>query len=76
VRAIRMGVHVSMGARQAVRAVGSALGTEAPRVNTVAPQVPLPSSPGAIEHVMMRASAVQHARPRGGADPSPYTFLS
>lgn len=47
-RAIRVGVHVSMGARQAVRAVGSALGMEAPRVNTVARQVPLLSSPGAI----------------------------
>jgi DNA polymerase-3 subunit alpha len=31
-RSIRVGVHVSMGARQAVRAVGSALGMEAPRV--------------------------------------------
>ena len=53
-RAIRVGVHVSMGARQAVRAVGGALGMEAPRVNTVARQVPLLSSPGAIENVMMR----------------------
>jgi DNA polymerase III subunit alpha len=54
-RSIRVGVHVNMGARQAVRAVGSALGMEAPRVNTVARQVPLLSSPGAIENVMMRA---------------------
>ncbi len=50
-RAIRVGVHVSMGARQAVRAVGSALGVEAPRVNTVTRQVPLLSSTGAIENV-------------------------
>jgi hypothetical protein len=39
-RAIRVGVHVSMAARQTVRAVGSALGMEAPRVNTVARQAP------------------------------------
>jgi len=35
-RTIRVGVHVSMGARQAVRAVGGVLGMEAPRVNSVA----------------------------------------
>jgi len=48
-RTLRLGVHVSMGARQAVRAVGTALGMEAPRVNSIARQVPLLSSAGAID---------------------------
>lgn len=68
-RAIRVGVHVSMGARQAVRAVGSALGMEAPRVNTVARQVPLLSSPGAIENVMMRAPELGIADAGAGVEP-------
>src|SRR5262249_26912500 len=54
-RSVRVGIHVSMGARQAVRAVGAALGIEAPRVNTVARQVPLLSSPSAIDNIMTRA---------------------
>src|SRR5262249_31339835 len=68
-RSIRVGVHVSMGARQAVRAVGSALGMEAPRVNTVARQVPLLSSPGAIENVMMRAPELGIAYAVAGIEP-------
>jgi DNA polymerase III subunit alpha len=55
VNALRLGVHVSMGSRQAVRAVGTALGLEAPRVNALARLVPLLSSPGAIEQVMAHA---------------------
>ena len=68
-RAIRVGVHVSMGARQAIRAVGSALGMEAPRVNSVARQVPLFSSPGAIENVMMRAPGLGIANAGAGVEP-------
>jgi DNA polymerase III alpha subunit len=68
-RAIRVGVHVSMGARQAVRAVGSALGLEAPRVNTVARQVLLLSSPGAIENVMMRGPELGIADAGAGVEP-------
>jgi len=44
-----------MGSRQAVRAVGAALGLEPPRVNALAQLVPLLSSPGAIEQVMAHA---------------------
>ena len=55
VNALRLGVHVSMGSRQAVRAVGTALGLEPPRVNALARLVPLLSSPGAIEQVMAHA---------------------
>ncbi len=72
-RAIRVGVHVSMGARQAVRAVGSALGMEAPRVNTVARQVPVLSSPGAIDNVMLRAPEL--GIPDVGAGVEPYNTL-
>jgi DNA polymerase III alpha subunit len=43
-----------LGSRQAVRLTGAALGLEAPRVNALARQVPLLSSPGAIEQVMTR----------------------
>jgi DNA polymerase III alpha subunit len=68
-RSIRVGVHVSMGPCQAVRAVGSALGMEAPRVNTVARQVPLLSSPGAIENVMMRAPELGIADAGAGVEP-------
>ncbi len=69
VRAMRIGVHVSMGSRQAVRAVGTALGLEAPRVNALARLVPLLSSPGAIEEVMTRTAGAGHPRPvhTGGA---------
>jgi DNA polymerase-3 subunit alpha len=72
-RAIRVGVHVSMGARQAVRAVGSALGMEAPRVNTVARQVPVLSSPGAIDNVLVRAPEL--GIPDVGAGVEPYNTL-
>ncbi len=58
-----------MGARQAVRAVGAALGMETPRVNTVARQVPLLSSPGAIENVMMRAPELGIADAGAGVEP-------
>ena len=68
-RAIRVGVHVSMGARQAVRAVGGALGMEAPRVNTVARQVPLLSSPGAIENVLTRTPELGVAEAAAGVEP-------
>jgi DNA polymerase III alpha subunit len=54
VNAVRLGVNVSLGSRQAVRLTGAALGLEVPRVNALARQVPLLSSPGAIEQVMTR----------------------
>jgi DNA polymerase-3 subunit alpha len=73
VRSIRLGVHVSMGARQAVRAVGAALGMEAPRVNSVARQVPLLSSPGAIDNVMTHAPEL--GIPDAGAGVEPYNTL-
>ncbi|MBV9601768.1 MAG: PHP domain-containing protein [Chloroflexi bacterium] len=68
VHALRLGINVSLGARQAVRAVGAALGLEAPRLNALARQVPLLSSPGAIEQVMTHApemglSDAPHAEP-------------
>ncbi len=69
-RTLRVGVHVSMGARQAVRAVGAALGMQAPRVNSVARQVPLLSSPGAIDNVMTRAPEL--GIPDAGAGVEPY----
>jgi hypothetical protein len=72
-RAIRAGVHVSMGARQAVRAVGAALGMEAPRVNTVARQVPLLSSPGAIDNIMTHAPEL--GIKDAGAGVEPYNTL-
>ena len=53
---------MSLGARQAVRAVGAALGLEAPRVNALVRQVPLLSSPGAIEQIR------QHRPEMGGFD--------
>ena len=62
VHALRLGINVSLGARQAVRAVGAALGLEAPRVNSLARQVPLLSSLGAIEQIM------QHGPELGGSD--------
>lgn len=72
-RTIRVGVHVSMGARQAVRTVGAALGMEAPRVNSVARQVPLLSSPGAIDEIMTRAPEL--GIPDAGAGVEPYNTL-
>src|SRR5207247_10204923 len=54
-RTPRVGNHVSLRARQAVRSAGAALGMEPPRVNSVARQVPLLSSRGAIDNVMMHA---------------------
>src|SRR5215472_1998477 len=58
-----------MGARQAVRSVGAALGMEAPRVNSVARQVPLLSSPGAIDSVMTRAPELGIADAGAGVEP-------
>ena len=52
---LRLGINVSLGARQAVRSVGAALGLEPIRVHGLARQVPLLSSPGAIEQVLTRA---------------------
>ena len=52
---LRLGIHVSLGARQAVRSVGAALGLDPIALNSLARQVPLLSSPGAIEQVMTRA---------------------
>ncbi len=72
-RAVRVGVHVSMGARQAVRAVGGALGMEPPRVNTVARQVPVLSSPGAIDNVLLHAPEL--GMPEVGAGVEPYNTL-
>jgi hypothetical protein len=68
VHALRLGINVSLGARQAVRAVGAALGLEAPRTNALARQVPLLSSPGAIEQIMTHGpefgvSDAPHAEP-------------
>jgi DNA polymerase-3 subunit alpha len=68
-RSVRVGVHVSMGARQAVRSVGAALGMEAPRVNTVARQVPLLSSPGAIDNIMTHAPELGYADAGAGVEP-------
>jgi len=52
---LRLGINVSLGARQAVRSVGTALGLDPIRVNSLARQVPLLSSPGAIEQVLTRS---------------------
>jgi len=52
---LRLGVHVSLGARQAVRGVGTALGLDPIALNSLARQVPLLSSPGAIEQVLTRS---------------------
>jgi hypothetical protein len=68
-RAVRVGVNVSMGARQSIRAVGAALGMEAPRVNTVARQVPLLSSPGAIDNIMTHAPELGIADVGAGVEP-------
>ena len=62
-----------MGARQAVRAVGTALGMEAPRVNAIARQVPLLSSPDAIDNVMTHAPEL--GIPDAGSGVEPYTTL-
>jgi DNA polymerase III alpha subunit len=43
---LRLGINVSLGARQAVRSVGTALGLDPVRVHSLARQVPLLSSPG------------------------------
>ena len=53
---LRLGIHVSLGARQAVRGVGAALGLDPIALNSLARQVPLLSSPGAIEQVLTRVS--------------------
>ena len=49
---LRLGINVSLGARQAVRSVGAALGVDPIRTNSLARQVPLLSSPGAVEQVL------------------------
>jgi DNA polymerase-3 subunit alpha len=72
-RTLRVGTHVSLGARHAVRSVGAALGMEAPRVNSVARQVPILSSPGAIDNVMMHAPEL--GIPDAGAGVEPYNTL-
>src|SRR5258708_5839659 len=68
-RTLRVGIHVSLGARQAVRSAGAALGMEPPRVNSVARQVPLLSSPGAIDNVMMHAPELGIADAGAGVEP-------
>jgi hypothetical protein len=50
---LRLGIHVSLGDRQAARGVGAALGLDPIALNSLARQVPLLSSPGAIEQVML-----------------------
>ncbi len=52
---LRLGIHVSLGARQAVRGVGAALGLDPIALNGLARQAPLLSSPGAIDQVLSRA---------------------
>jgi hypothetical protein len=52
---LRLGINVSLGARQAVRSVGVALGLDPVRVHGLARQVPLLSSPGAVEQVLTRS---------------------
>jgi DNA polymerase-3 subunit alpha len=52
---LRLGINVSLGARQAVRSAGAALGLEPVRVHSLARQVPLLSSPGAVEQVLTRS---------------------
>src|SRR6202165_717865 len=52
---LRLGINVSFGARQAVRSVGVALGVDPIRINSLARQVPLLSSPGAVEQVLTRS---------------------
>jgi DNA polymerase-3 subunit alpha len=73
VHALRLGTNISLGARQAVRSVGVALGLEGPRVNALARLVPLLSSPGSIDQVM------RHAPELGVGDLStntePYTTI-
>ena len=52
---LRLGINVSLGARQAVRSAGTALGLRPVRVHSLARQVPLLSSPGAVEQVLTRS---------------------
>jgi error-prone DNA polymerase len=52
---LRLGINVSVGARQAVRSVGTALGLDPIRVHSLARHVPLLSSPGAVEQVLTRS---------------------
>src|SRR5437879_13891379 len=68
-RTLRVGIHVSLGARQAVRSAGAALGMEPPRVNSVARQVPLLSSPGAIDNVLTHSPEVGIPDAGGGVAP-------
>jgi len=68
-RTLRVGIHVSLGARQAVWSAGAALGMEPPRVNSVARQVPLLSSPGAIDNVMMHAPELGISDAGAGVEP-------
>jgi hypothetical protein len=48
---LRLGIHVSLEVRQAVRSVGVALELDPIALNSPARQVPLLSSPGAIGNV-------------------------
>jgi DNA polymerase III alpha subunit len=50
-----LGINVSLGGRQAVRATGAALGLDPIALNGLARQVPLLSSPGAIDQVLGRS---------------------
>lgn len=50
--AVRVGMNVSLGARQAVRQAGAALGVDPIKANAIARLVPLLSAPGAIEEVI------------------------
>jgi DNA polymerase-3 subunit alpha len=52
---LRLGINVSLGARQAVRATGAALGLDPIALNGLARQVPLLSSPGAVDQVLLRS---------------------
>jgi DNA polymerase III alpha subunit len=52
---LRLGIHVSLGARQAVDSIGAALGLDPIALNSLARQVPMLPSPGAIEQVLTRA---------------------
>jgi DNA polymerase III alpha subunit len=52
---VRLGINVSLGGRHAVRATGAALGLDPIALNGLARQVPVLSSPGAIDQVLGRS---------------------
>jgi len=68
---VRLGTHVSLGARNAVRSVGAALGLDGPKVNAIARLVPLLSSPGAIEDVLLRTPELGLGDASPNSEPSP-----